>query len=85
MSKTIELTDDQYAILTEAAVARGKKVEALLAELIDEVRDPMTHPRYYETDDWLRHLGVSEERIQRINAEVEKEEAGEVRADADAR
>jgi hypothetical protein len=84
MSKTIELTDEQYAIL-EAAAARGKKAEALLAELIDEVRDPLTHPRYYETDDWLRHLGVSEERIQRINAEVEKEEAGEVRADADAR
>jgi hypothetical protein len=85
MSKTIELTDEQYAILTEAA-ACGKKVEAFLAELIDEARDPMTHPRYYDTDDWMRHLGVSEERIRRINAEVEaEEEAREVRADADAR
>ncbi len=84
MSKSIELTDEQYAILEEAAAARGKKAEALLAEWIDEVRDPMAHPRYYETDDWFRHLGMSDEEIQRLDAEIEAEEAREAPVDADA-
>jgi hypothetical protein len=49
MSKTIELTDEQYATLEEAAVARGKKVEAFLAELIDEVRVNESGAHYYES------------------------------------
>jgi hypothetical protein len=82
MSKTIELTDEQYTILEEAAAARGKEAEALLAELIDEVRDPMKHPRYHETDDWFRHLGMSEEEVEASKKRVREE--AELPYDADA-
>jgi hypothetical protein len=70
MSKIIELTDEQYSTLTEAA--RGKKAEVLPADLIDEVRDSMTHARYYETDDWFRHLGATEEQEEQIEASTKR-------------
>ena len=68
MSKVITLTDEQYRTVERVATQRGQTPEALLAEVIEELRDPHVEPRYYETDDWLRHLGVSEERIRRANA-----------------
>jgi hypothetical protein len=49
--------------------------EMLLAWTMEEQRRyRRAHPTYYETDNWLFHLGVSEERIQRLNEEVAKEE-----------
>jgi hypothetical protein len=87
MSKVITLTNEQYAIVSQAAQAAGQSEEELLAQLIETLRDPMTQPRYFETDEWMRHLGVSEERITHINKEVEAEDADEtegVRKDAHA-
>ncbi len=81
MSKTIELTDEQYCIVEYAAQSRGKSIEAFVESWVEQVRDRDRFPRYYETDDWLRHLGVSEERIQRINAEIR----AEAETDADTR
>ena len=63
MSKVIELTDEQYQTLAQAAAARGQTLDALLAEWIEELRDRNREPRYYETDDWFRHLGATEEQI----------------------
>jgi hypothetical protein len=87
MSKVITLTNEQYAVISHAAQAAGQSEEELLAQLIEALRDPMTQPRYFETDEWMRHLGVSEERITRIHEEVEAKDADEaerVRKDADA-
>ena len=67
MSKTIELTDEQYATITRVAQERGQTPAALITEVMQELRDPDREPRWYETDDWLRHLGVSDERIHRAN------------------
>jgi hypothetical protein len=63
MSKVIELTDEQYRTLAQAAATRGQTPDALLAEWIEELRDRDRDPRYYETDDWFRHLGATEEQI----------------------
>jgi hypothetical protein len=79
MSKVIELSDDQYRIIERAAATRSQTPDAFLAQLIEERRDRHTDPRYYETDDWLRHLGVSEEVIAEVNRELADEAA-----DADA-
>jgi hypothetical protein len=38
-------------------------VDARLAAWIEELRDRDRDPRYYETDDWFRHLGATEEQI----------------------
>jgi hypothetical protein len=82
MSKMITLTDEQYRTIELAARSRGQTPDALLAELIDGLRDPRRNPRYYETDAWLRHPGMSAESIQRIDSAIRSE--AECPYDADA-
>lgn len=86
MGKVIELSDEQYRTIERAAVTRGQNPDTLLLRVveqaIEELRDPRTDPRYYETDDWLRHLGVSEERIQEANARLMAHTMEAVDADA---
>ena len=68
MSKVIELTDDQYATVDKAAEARGQTTVAFLAQMIEELRDPYTTPRYFSEDEFLHHLGISDEQIRRAEA-----------------
>lgn len=75
MSHVIEITDEQYHTLAKAAEACGQTPDTLLTLWIEELRDRDRDPHYYQTDDWLRHLGVSEERIQQANAKIAREEA----------
>lgn len=63
MSKAIELSDEQYRTIELAAAARGQTPAALLARVIDDLRDPRTDPRHYETGEWFRHLGATDEQI----------------------
>ncbi|HEX6123546.1 MAG TPA: hypothetical protein VFY89_10320 [Ktedonobacterales bacterium] len=78
MSKTIQVTDEQYETITRAAASRGTTPEAVLAQLIEGLRDPLTQPRYYEMEDWFRHLGMSDDEITDIKREAEAD------GDADA-
>ena len=82
MSKIIELTDEQYATITRAAAERGQSPAMLVAEVAEELRDPIHTPRYFETDEWLRHLGVSDERILLANERLAGLEATVVDANA---
>jgi hypothetical protein len=50
----------------------------VLAQLIEELRDPLTQPRYYEMEDWFRHLGMSDDEIADIKREAKAD------GDADA-
>lgn len=68
MSHTIELSDEQYATLSRAAA---------VAEAAEALRDRMLEPRYFETDEWLRHLGVSDEEIEASNRRVQERWARE--------
>ncbi|HST90555.1 MAG TPA: hypothetical protein VLJ14_19440 [Ktedonobacterales bacterium] len=74
MSHVIELTDEQYETLRKVAEACGQTPDAVIAAWLEEAHERDREPRYYETDDWLRHLGVSEERIQRANARIAAED-----------
>lgn len=82
MSHAFTLSDEQYAIIKAAADASGRTPEDLfLAWAMDEeARFRLAQPTYYETDEWLRHLGVSDERIEQANRAASEEDA----ADADA-
>lgn len=77
MSHTFGITDEQYEQMRDVAEAEGRTVEDLFAGWVRDIeaRYRERHPIFYDEDDWLRHLGVSEERIQRINAELAAEEA----------
>ena len=77
MAHQFELTDEQYRIIKEVAEAEGRTPEDLFLAwaLEEETRYRQSHPTYYETDEWLRHLGVSDERIQQANAQLTNDEA----------
>lgn len=79
MSHVLELTDEQYALMKKIGDETGRTPEEMLLAwtMEEEGRYRRAHPTYYETDDWLRHLGVSEERIQRLNEEVAMEDASD--------
>jgi len=63
MSHTIELTDEQYATLEQAAQMHNATPPEMLAGIIADLRARDTAPQAYETEDWFRHLGASEEVI----------------------
>ena len=46
MSRMIELTEEQYCIVEHAAERQGKTADELLAKLSEDLRDPLTGPRY---------------------------------------
>jgi hypothetical protein len=84
MSHVFELTDEQYEIVKEAAERSGRTPEDLFLAwaLEEETRYRQAHPTYHETDEWLRHLGVSEEEIEVSKERVRREH--EMPYDADA-
>lgn len=63
MSKTIELTDEQYAIIEKAAIRQAQTPAALLAQWVENLRGCDDVRGYYETEDWFRHLGATEAQI----------------------
>lgn len=80
---TISLPKDTYETLMALANQQGVTLEALLTSWATEhtqsnqpLQPRCTHPHYLETDDWLRHLGMTDEQIRRAEQEAE--------ADADA-
>ena len=73
MGKTIELTEAQYAALESVARARGRSPNDLLAQLIEGLQEPGDASAYYDTDDWFRHLGVSDDDIEQIKREVRED------------
>jgi hypothetical protein len=79
MSHVLELSDEQYALMKKIGDETGRTPEEMLLAwtMEEEGRYRRAHPTYYETDDWLRHLGVSEERIRRLNEEVAKSDASD--------
>ncbi len=82
MNRVITLSDEQYRTIEQAAQVRGQTPDTLLAQLIEELRDPRANPRYYKTDDWLRHLGMREETVRKIEGTIRSEQ--ECPHDADA-
>lgn len=64
MSHTLELTDDQYRAIERAAAACGQTPDALIASWIAVLGEAPNVLVPYETEDWFRHLGASEEQIE---------------------
>lgn len=63
MSRILELTDEQYETFSQAAAAKGQTPEELLAAWIEELREGNREPHHYETEEWFRHLGATEDQI----------------------
>lgn len=91
MSHILELSDDTYEALRELASVEGKTPESLIsswaAQQIEALHrpahNPYTEPRYYTTDEWFRHLGMTDEEMAEVDNMVDDDE-DEVGIDADA-
>lgn len=83
MSHIFTLDDEQYRIIKASADATGRSPEELFLAwaMEEEARYRRAHSTQYETDDWLRHLGVSEEEIEASKRRVRDE--AEMSYDAD--
>ena len=70
MSHTLQISDEAYRALEQYAARHQQPMEAALEALIVSA----SH-HYYETEDWFRHLGVSEERIRRARERADRVDA----------
>lgn len=84
MTHAIHLPDETYGALEKLAREREQSPETVVERLIEEARTPVRTP--YETEDWFRRLGATEDQIResaRIAAIDEDEELTDA-LDADA-
>jgi hypothetical protein len=84
MSHSFTLTDEQYAIIKAAADASGSTPEDLFLAwtMAEETRHRLTSPTSYETEEWFRHLGATEEQIAEAKRIAADRSASEANADA---
>lgn len=84
MSHLFSLTDEQYKVIKDVADRLGQTPEDLFVAwtIEEESRYRQAHPTYYETDEWLRHLGASADEIAASKERVRQER--EMPYDADA-
>lgn len=86
MSHTIVLTDEAYQLLSSLALSHGQTPEALIERLIVQhaqepsERNPRTDPRYLAPDEFLSHLGMSNEMIRKAE-ELAARDTGDQDAD----
>ncbi len=71
MTQSVRISDVAYRALQTLAERQGEPPETIVERLIASAL-PDDGP-YYETEEWFRHLGVSEERIRRARERAEQD------------
>lgn len=85
MSHALTISDNAYEMLKQIAERQGQSPEATVEGWITATTAGDHRPRY-ETEDWFRHLGMSEEQIRRASERANREdweERGENGAEID--
>jgi hypothetical protein len=73
MDQLMTLQDEPYRTIERSADGDRHTPDSLVSESLEDLRDPRSNPRHYETDDWFRHLGMSDETIQKIKRSIRSE------------
>jgi len=83
MSQILHISEDAYRILESLAQREGHTPAEIVESwaVAHAPRDPQTQPHYYTTDEWFRHLGMSEQDIAEAKASAAAD-VGEYDADA---
>ena len=72
MSHVIQISERAFERFQELASKRGVPPETMVESLIETAgRDGP----YYDTDDWFRHLGMSDDDIREARARADQEDA----------
>lgn len=83
MSQILHISEDAYRLLEALAQREGQTPAEIVESWVVEhaPRDPQKQPRYYTTDEWFRHLDMSEQDIAEAK-ESATADNGEYDADA---
>lgn len=73
MTHALTISEAAYETLKQLAEQQGQSPEAIVEGWISATSRG-DRPRY-ETEDWFRHLGVSEERIRKARERAASEDA----------
>jgi len=65
MSQILNISEDAYRILESLAQREGHTPAEIVESwaVAHAPHNPQMPPRYYTTDEWFRHLGMSEQDI----------------------
>jgi len=74
MSHALTISDNAYEMLKQIAEWQGQSPEAIVEGWI-AATSPGDDRSRYETEDWFRQLGVSEERIRKARERAASEDA----------
>ena len=80
MTHAVYLSDAAYETLRTIAAERGESAEAVVEAWVAELaraheqadHDPYTNPRHYTSDEFPRHLGMTDEEIQQAEELAER-------------
>lgn len=74
MSHALTISDTAYETLKRIAERQGQSPESVVEGWIAATSPGDNRPRY-ETEDWFRHLGMSEEEIREARERADREDA----------
>jgi hypothetical protein len=73
MSHVLQISDAAYNALKKLATQQGQSPEAVLEDLIASAS--ANGGPYYETEEWFRHLGMTEDEIHQAREQADREDA----------
>jgi hypothetical protein len=73
MSHMLALSGEAFRTLQDLAVREGQTPESVMEHLIAAAS--LDGGRYYETEEWFRHLGMTEDEIREARELAEREDA----------
>jgi hypothetical protein len=71
MSHVLQVSDAAYNALKKLATQQGQSSEAVLEDLIASA----SGGPHYETEEWFRHLGMTEDEIHQAREQADREDA----------
>jgi hypothetical protein len=73
MSHALQISDAAYDALQKLATRQGQSPEAVLEQLITSAS--ASDGPFYETEEWFRHLGMTDEEIRQAREQADQEDA----------
>lgn len=70
MSHAFQLSDQAFQKLEQLAMQQKQPPEVVIEALIDSA---LSDGPFYETEDWFRHLGASEEMIRQAREQADSD------------
>ncbi|HEX6799500.1 MAG TPA: hypothetical protein VF116_17465 [Ktedonobacterales bacterium] len=80
MSHVIHISDEAFQKLEQLAAESGAAPEALVEGFVYAATASTREPHYYTFEEWMRHLGMSDDDTQEIEAAVKRDDEPDANA-----